>query len=54
MPDAQPIVIAYDGSDAARAAVNEAAALFGLFQASGQGAKDYSAIIQMLRGAATA
>jgi len=32
----------------------EAAALFGLFQASGQGAKDYSAIIQMLRGAATA
>ncbi|MGI4954806.1 MAG: 3-hydroxyisobutyrate dehydrogenase [Janthinobacterium lividum] len=32
----------------------EAAALFGLFEASGQGAKDYSAIIQMLRGAATA
>ncbi|HEY5343160.1 MAG TPA: universal stress protein [Solirubrobacteraceae bacterium] len=29
MPDASPIVIAYDGSDAARAAVNEAAALFG-------------------------
>ena len=29
MPDASPIVIAYDGSDAARAAVNEAAVLFG-------------------------
>jgi nucleotide-binding universal stress UspA family protein len=29
MPEAQPILIAYDGSDAARAAVNEAAALFG-------------------------
>ena len=29
MPEAPPIVIAYDGSDAARAAVNEAAALFG-------------------------
>ncbi|HEY3865054.1 MAG TPA: universal stress protein [Solirubrobacteraceae bacterium] len=29
MSDASPIVIAYDGSDAARAAVNEAAALFG-------------------------
>ncbi|MGH2902982.1 MAG: universal stress protein [Solirubrobacteraceae bacterium] len=29
MPDAAPILIAYDGSDAARAAVNEAAALFG-------------------------
>ena len=29
MPEVSPIVIAYDGSDAARAAVNEAAALFG-------------------------
>jgi nucleotide-binding universal stress UspA family protein len=29
MSDLPPIVIAYDGSDAARAAVNEAAALFG-------------------------
>src|ERR1700677_2759878 len=28
MPDVPPILIAYDGSDAARAAVNEAAALF--------------------------
>ena len=29
MPEVSPIVIAYDGSDAARAAVNQAAALFG-------------------------
>src|SRR5580698_4318344 len=29
MPEVSPILIAYDGSDAARAAVNEAAALFG-------------------------
>jgi nucleotide-binding universal stress UspA family protein len=29
MPEVSPIVIAYDGSDAARAAVKEAAALFG-------------------------
>jgi nucleotide-binding universal stress UspA family protein len=29
MSESSPIVIAYDGSDAARAAVNEAAALFG-------------------------
>ncbi len=29
MPEPAPIVIAYDGSDAARAAVSEAAALFG-------------------------
>ena len=29
MPDLSPIVIAYDGSDAARAAVKEAAVLFG-------------------------
>src|SRR5271155_3409861 len=29
MPEDSPIVIAYDGSDAARAAVNQAAALFG-------------------------
>ncbi|HZL47789.1 MAG TPA: universal stress protein [Solirubrobacteraceae bacterium] len=29
MPELAPIVIAYDGSEAARAAVNEAAALFG-------------------------
>jgi nucleotide-binding universal stress UspA family protein len=28
MPEVSPILIAYDGSDAARAAVNEAAALF--------------------------
>jgi nucleotide-binding universal stress UspA family protein len=33
MPEVSPIVIAYDGSDAARAAVNEAAALFGSRQA---------------------
>jgi len=29
MPEVSPIVIAYDGSDAARAAVSQAAALFG-------------------------
>jgi 3-hydroxyisobutyrate dehydrogenase-like beta-hydroxyacid dehydrogenase len=28
----------------------EAAALYGMFQASGKGERDYSAIISMLRG----